>query len=245
MIRAPALRQGGAVVVLIVLSWGCGCGHLSDAFGQPHCPVQWVRSEALAGHAGLRARMSLHVHDHEVNLEVVARHLPDRLAVVGLTPYGIRLFAVTQREGPAAPKVEADSVALRRLAVFVMDALHRVFWIGPEVAGAETTDGAVFAWGTERIEEAVGSDGRRRRLFRDRRSSADVGVTIDYPSPSAAEGTTIEVINDWCGYEAIIAPFEPAGQTGATPRRLGHDRGDETNVTTGAPAWTNDRRTNR
>lgn len=245
MTRAHALRRVGAVAVLIVLSWGGGCAHLSDAFGQPHCPVQWVRSEALADHAGLRVRMRLHAQDHEVNLEVVARRLPDRLALVGLTPYGIRLFAVTQEEGPTEPKIEADSVALRRLAVFVMDALHRVFWIGPDVAGAGTTDGAAFAWGTERVEEAVGPDGRRRRLFRDHRSPADAGVTIDYPSPSAAVGTTIEVVNDWCGYEAIIAPFESTGQMDATPRRLGHDRRHETKLTTGALAWTSDRRTNR
>lgn len=167
-------------------------------------------SELPAG-LSLRARVRIAAHDDELRLEVVVQRTPQGLVAVALAPYGPRLFAVHQTgrelrvEGPATDE-------LGPLPLWVMDALHRAWWIAPpEAAGNDD----VTRW--DRDDEQVTDRRAAGRLLR-REFSRWSGlalpgsspISIDYP-PASGKGMAagVRIHNPWCGYDAVLVPLEP------------------------------------
>lgn len=161
--------------------------------------------------------MQLQIRDRDVHLELIAEPKLDELVVVGLARFGVRLFAVHQR-GREVEIAGAASKDLEQVAVWALDALHRVFWIeAPDVASERA-----WARAGESVSERTTPDGRRRifALGGDSKAAGSAlssRVTIDYPLPSAdLEGTghSVSIRNPWCGYEALIVPVRrPATST--------------------------------
>jgi hypothetical protein len=203
-IASPAL----CCALFLVLA-GLGCAKLGPGLRGTPCPVAWVPSESIdPAAAGLRARMELHVGDEEIHLEVITEKRPEELVVVALARFGVRLFAVRQR-GVEVLVEGASTDELNRVAIWMMDALHRVYWIG---APQDSSD-ATWRWGEEEIRE-TGANGRRHRVFTLAGAhDATRPVTIDYARSTAASDVpsgTVEISNPWCGYEAEIAPIGSA-----------------------------------
>ncbi len=202
------------LIILSMLSVGCVGPGLAGA----PCPVALASTESISSEAGtLRVRMQLTIGDETIHLEIVTESRPDELVVVGLAGFGVRLFAVHQR-GTEMIVEGASTFELRQVAVWVMDALHRSYWIEPP-PGARTAD---WNWASEEVHETT-IEGRTRREFdlpalrRQSTRSGDMTprVTIDYaglqtgPRPSGTMGM-VSIRNPWCGYEARIAPVQTA-----------------------------------
>ena len=209
--KEPATRPGrgrrlGWISVLwLVLS----CASMPPRLGGPGCPVVPVSSMDLPASTRLRARVRISVGDRELGLEAIARRGPEDLVVVGLAPHGTRLFAARQR----GRNIEIDSASSRemeRLALWVMDALHRGFWIEP-AASSRREGGARWSWEGEQVLETW-RDGRWRREFRRGRDSTDgAPVAIDYRDAShRGDRSGFEIRNAWCGYEGVFIPLDEA-----------------------------------
>jgi len=203
-IGSPAL----CFALLLALS-GLGCVKLGPGLRGTPCPVAWVPSESIdPTAAGLRARVELHIGDEEIHLEVITEKRPEELVVVALARFGVRLFSVRQR-GVEVFVEDASTDELNRVAIWMMDALHRAYWIE---APQDSSD-ASWRWREEEIRE-TGAKGRRHRVFS--LAGADAAtppVTIDYARSTAASDVpsgTVEIRNPWCGYEAEIAPIGSA-----------------------------------
>lgn len=212
---------------MLPLASTLACASLSAWPRAQGCPVDPVPSADLPESASLRARIQLRIHELEIPLEVVARVQSGELVVVGLAPYGTRLFSVRQRGREFEFEAEGDagsSARLRTLALFVMDALHRSYWIAPvaadlsaagptrEPGGARDAQDTRFEWGDEEVSESH-SSGRKRRVFTragpGSADSADSGVTIEYSQFTASgRAGTVEIRSKWCGYEAVVAVLD-------------------------------------
>ena len=143
---------------------------------------------------------------HEVAFQAVAQKTAEELIVVGITPYGTRLFEL--RQSGRRFTVEPDeSVELRIVATFALDALYRAYWIEPP---SETT-----SWDRngERISESHDEAGRRREYRRTDWSTGFRSVTIVYDDAAGfpeAQGAKIK--NPWCGYRATIILLDVSEQ---------------------------------
>ncbi len=150
----------------------------------------------------MRLRMRLDFDHHELHLEIIADRVSEGIVVVGLAPYGIRIFAVRQRGREA--EVETPSRALEKIGLWTLDALHRAYWIEPALR-AVTLPSRWIREG-ERVSEWR-QDGRllRREFAATDRATAHTIVSIDY---AAADGSASEpgtrIRNPWCGYEALL-----------------------------------------
>lgn len=162
------------------------------------------------------------VFDHqELQLETIADRVSEGIVVVGLTPYGIRVFAVRQRGRET--EVETPSRALEKIGLWTLDALHRAYWIEPPLRAA--TDRSRWIREGERVSDWR-QDGRllRREFASTDRARAHTVVSIDY---AAADGNASEsgtrIRNPWCGYEALLITPEsseanpPATSAGLDP----------------------------
>ena len=162
------------------------------------CPSEIASTNALPDELFLRARMLITVAGHDVTLQAVAKKTSEELAVVGITPYGTRLFELRQRGRqliiePAAPE------EIRIVAAFALDALYRAYWIEPPKG--------VISWEKdgERISESRKESGGRREYSRPGWSRGFRSATIAYDETAGfpgKQGATIE--NPWCGYRASI-----------------------------------------
>ena len=162
-----------------------------------------ARSE-LPDDLDLRARMHFEVEDREADIEVVARSVPGELVVVGITNYGVRVFAARQR-GRSITVEGAATREYEHLARWTMDALHRSLWIhappdGPDAASAPVV---AWKWESERVVERL-QDGERRREFS--RSGASATVSVRYRERA------IEIRNPWCGYRVVFVRIDDAGR---------------------------------
>jgi hypothetical protein len=169
------------------------------------CPVGVVATDDLPRDLRLRLRVRLNVGEQQLHFEAVAERNPGGIAVLGLAPYGIRLFALRQRGREV--EVESPSRRLEKIALWTLDALHRARWIEPSRRTAG--DGAWTREG-ERVSEWW-QDGRlvRREFAWEAGSGATPVVSIDY---AAADGDArvrgIRVRNPWCGYEARLIELD-------------------------------------
>jgi hypothetical protein len=149
--------------------------------------------------------MRFTIKSEEAHLEVVARRAQGELLVVGIAPYGVRLFAVHQR-GREIRVEGASSREFEHLALWTLDALHRSVWIrAPADAGSDP----VVSWmrENERVTESVVAGVRQREFSRAHTSAT---VQVHYAAPAAAT-PRIEVLNPWCGYDVVIAVVDSAG----------------------------------
>jgi len=197
-------RFGFNAALCLMLS----CARVPPWTGGSDCPVVLMSSTELRAPARLRARVRIAVGDREIGIEVVALKGPEELVVVGIAPQGTRLFAVRQRGRDL--EIDASSRQLEQLAHWVMDALHRGFWIEP-VDLTWRNDEVNWIWEGEEVVE-IQQAGHRRREFRRAGNVSDVApVAIDYrdrPHPGGIPG--FEIRNAWCGYEAIFVPLDEA-----------------------------------
>lgn len=190
-----------------------GCAGLSPAPGGGACPVVPVASSRLAGPQLLRARVQIEAGEHSLRLESVAEISERGVVMLGFTPYGVRLFAVHQRERELSTEGLVDS-QLRRPALWTADLLHRVFWIQPP--GEAEPDGAT-QWSREgeHVTEWRKQGRIRRREFAREGAGADDSdrVSIDYPDDPGTIGEAgIQIRNPWCGYDAVVVLLEDRGR---------------------------------
>jgi len=158
--------------------------------------------------AGLRARMELRIGDEEIHLEVITENRPEELVVVALARFGVRLFAIRQR-GVQVFVEGASTEELDRVAIWTLDALHRVYWIeAPQ-------DSSEIQWrrAGEEIRETRANGLRHREFSLSPSDDATRRVTIDYARSTAtseARSGGVSIRNPWCGYEAAIVPIGSA-----------------------------------
>lgn len=183
-----------------------------------------VASHQLAGPQLLRARMQIEAGEHSLRLESVAEVSEQGVVMLGFTPYGVRLFAVHQRERELSTEGLAGS-QLGQPALWTADLWHRVFWIQPP--GEAQPDGPT-QWnrkGELVTEWREGGRIRRREFARDGAGSDSEPVSIDYPDDSDAVGTAgIEIRNPWCGYEAVVVLLEARGGERGAQRPVSGER---------------------
>jgi hypothetical protein len=216
-VKADRLRACALTLVLAAIGAATSCAASRSWWSPPACRFEPVSSDDLPGDLALRARSRFEVRGETVGVELVARTRPDGLVVLGLSGYGVRLFAVEQRGREMA--IDASTGEERALASFAMDALHRAFWIRPPAeAGSPEQASQSWQWGGERVSQTRSRAGARRRyeseLNSERNSERNSeAVTIDYPQPAtvgdeeAAPQQAIVVRNPRCGYEAVIIPL--------------------------------------
>jgi hypothetical protein len=187
----PAWRIAAALVVGFV-DLGCRAPIRSA-----DCLVMPVSVQALPVDTFVRARMRVVVEDREIPLEVIARSQSEDLVIVGLAPYGLRLFELTQR-GESLSVESAVSSEMHRLALFVADALHRVHWIRPRGPSA------VWLRSGERINDTRAKGERHREFEREHGPPGSAPVTIRYAAAYGPGAQKIEIDNPWCGYRAVV-----------------------------------------
>ena len=185
-------------ITLLVLS---ACSSPGGWFPRSSCLVVPASTDDLPAALALRTRMHLTAGKQSVHLETVAQRVGERLMVVGLSNYGIRLFAV-QQNGQELAIEGVDSGNLEILARWVMDALHRIYWIQPPADGSGSPL-AKWDWAGETVIESRTPSGRRRQFVRGANASAR--VTIDYPD---GVGSGVEIRNPPCGYDARVIVLE-------------------------------------
>ena len=194
------MRARWPLFIWLVLA--IGCGGLMMPLQRQDCPVEPVARATLPKNLSFRARMRLGIGKEEVSLEVIARSTPEELVVVGIAPFGMRLFELRQRDQRFMVDSSASAEA-SGLALYAADALTRAYWIQPPANS--------YTWDRngEQITDSL-RDGERRRIYR--RLGQPTGsheITIDYAGatgPGTAPDARIE--NPWCGYRAMIVPFK-------------------------------------
>lgn len=185
-----------ALAIILLLSLSCA------SFRAPslpsNCPVEPLANEDRPEHLSLRARVRMEAASREINFQAVAQITAESFVLVGITPYGTRLFKLTQNDG----KFSADPalpVEYQTLSLYTADALIRTFLIHPP-GGAKSWTRA-----GEQITDTLQA-GKERRVYRPaQREPGSPNVTIDYDDGSTLEGmqgATIE--NSWCDYRAKI-----------------------------------------
>lgn len=229
----PRWRYGVLCLVLFLVGFSGCAGQIRGALGggPGPCPIVLVSTADLANPLALRARMHLVANGREIRLEVVARGTGDELVVVGVAGYGVRLFVVSQHG--RAFSVEASSSALERVALWVLDALHRAYWVRPPPSAEPGELGSRWVQGAERVTESRRGGTRRREFALDGAAPDSARVTIDYPGDAgdgdgheAEADRTVgraEIENPWCGYTAVVAPLATSRPTAG----LGVDADEE------------------
>jgi hypothetical protein len=184
------------------------CAHPGRAPGPGACPVSLVTSAEVPVDSVLRFRMRFSAGGRTLQLESVVERRDDELVIAAFAPFGVRLFAVRQR-GRAIEVLDAARRDVVPIAQWVVDALHRAYWI-ESPSSRVPPEGARWEREGERITERR-RDGRVawREFAVLAAASADAAVTIEYAGgPSSPVGRSVAVRNPWCGYEAIVVALE-------------------------------------
>ncbi len=179
MANRAALRWCILLVLMLPLE---ACSLVAAALQRKSCVVLRVSTTDLPRDLRLRTRMSFAFDDRLIRFEAVAGMMAGELVVVAIAPYGVRLFTVRQRERDIS--VETHSTRkLEHVAMWVMDALHRIYWVRPR-------------WDTEKdVPHDSSVNGDNARALR---------VTID-PYVAADDGQpTVRIRNPVCGYDAVV-----------------------------------------
>ena len=211
---SPLTRLRVALLTGLSIGLLSSCSGSASWLNPSECHFEPVPADELPADLAFRARSRFEVQGETLRVELVARAKPDGLTVLGLTNYGVRLFAVEQRGQDLV--IDAPSRSERALARFAMDALHRAFWIRPPAGVASRLQGQAQAqesesweWGGERVSQTSGASGVRRRYESARDSRV---VTIDYPEAATVREAgdapaRVVVRNPRCGYDAVIVPL--------------------------------------
>ncbi len=190
------IRTIWAVLILFTMS----CAGIGTLSSRKHCPVEPMAVENLPHGRLLRAQVRMNAKEHEVSFEVIAQSKEGVLTLVGIAPYGMRLFEIQQR-GLEFHQTSSTSRQMQWLAIFSADALYRAYWLQPPGSNE------VWVWDGERVTE---SSHGQQRLFRQKdASSGSSPVTIDYHDQSNSKGLPgASIENPWCGYRAVIVPLD-------------------------------------
>ena len=198
-------------LLVAVASLLVSCAGVGSSIRHPGCPVVPISSSDLPDPLQVRTRMKFTMDGEQAHLEAVAGGTPEELVVVGIAQYGVRLFAVHQR-GREISVEGALSRRFEHLALWTLDALHRVLWIRPP---PDVEPGAVVSWDreNERVTDAREAGGRRREFARNGSDPAAARVVIRYSAARAGTSAIprVEIHNPWCGYEAVVAVLEGEG----------------------------------
>ena len=166
------------LMLWVLLTASCaGTGHLSQL---KNCPVTPMAVKDLPQGLLLRARVRMIASNREASFEVIAHATPKELTLVGIAPYGMRLFEIRQ-SGLEFHQTTSASAKAQVLAIFSADALYRAYWIEPP--------GQEESWVRDG-ETVTDSDkgSRRRRSFQQKGGpSGSSHVTIDYDHESGAD----------------------------------------------------------
>ena len=194
---SPGLRT----LLLASALLGAGCLQLPGrGRAIPDCPGEWASTQAIGGDFLLRQRLLVTRGEQAFALELVAQKRGDELLLLGLHPFGAKLFTLRQR-GLETSVDAAPAPALEVPPLNVLRDFHRARFLGlasagPEGSFAERRDG------TE-VRELHEAGRLRRRSFRrlDGDPPGVVELRFDAPDAGAAR-VTIE--NGWCGYRAEL-----------------------------------------
>jgi hypothetical protein len=192
-----ALLLGGSA------AW-TGCLHLPGrARAIPECPGDWISTQAIAGDFLLRQRLLVTRGERVFALHLVAQKRGDELLLLGLHPFGAKLFTLRQRgletsvEALPAPVLEVPPLNVLR-------DFHRARFLGLGSAGAD----GIFE---ERRGDNVvreGHEAGRLRWRSFRRLAGDpaglVELRFDAPSAEAEGSDRVTIENGWCGYRAEL-----------------------------------------
>ena len=115
-------------MIWVLLAASCaGTGHPSLL---ENCPVTPMAVKDLPQGLLLRARVRMSARNHEASFEVIAHATTKELTLVGIAPYGMRLFEI-QQSGLEFHQTTSASAEAQGLAIFTADALYRAYWIEP------------------------------------------------------------------------------------------------------------------
>lgn len=201
-------RRCAAAALLLVVGVAA-CRHL-PARGRalPDCPGQWVATEAIAGDFLLRQRVRIEAAARVFSLQLVVQKRGDELVLVGLDPFGAKLFTVRQR----GLEVSVDAVPPPVLEVAPLNLLrdlHRERFLGLATTGADGT----FRGERGGTEIREGFEGGRLRWRSFERLDADPPgrVEVRFEAPEDPEGgARVMVDNHWCGYRSEITTLSDA-----------------------------------
>ena len=198
-------RPSAGLVLSGLLAVGVeACAIVGTAPAGRHCPVELVPTSQIVHSLPLHTRIQLHFADEQMSYEALAVAQPEGLVILGLSPYGVRLFAVHQRGSEYS--LEVASSELRHLGRWTLDLLHRVYWIQPP---DDLDNGDAWPRGGEELREAAAVESGGRRVFSLvagwAGDSASSSIVIDYPAAfeRSASGP-VAIRNPWCGYEAKV-----------------------------------------
>lgn len=181
---------------------GAGCLHLPGrARAIPDCPGEWVSTQAIAGDFLLRQRLIVTRGDGVFALQLVAQKRGDELLLLGLHPFGAKLFTLRQR-GLETSVDAVPAPALEVPPLNVLRDLHRARFLGLASAGA---DGSFEERrdGTE-IRELHEGGRLLRRSFQRLDADPPGVVELRFASEPAEGGDRVTIENGWCGYRAEL-----------------------------------------
>ena len=206
------MKRPGHLGITIGAVIGLGCAGIAERGAD--CMVQPVEVARLAPLLPLRAQIRFEDIGAGAGVEVVAASEAGELIVVGLGPYGVRLFSIQQSEG--APRVESTPwTRAGPPPLWVFDVLQRVFWIEPP-AGFESGNQAVWQHGRERVVEDLGVGDHLRRFSRGRDGEEE--VVVEYAADANLGGAqVVKIYNPWCGYTGHVVALN-SGATGEMER---------------------------
>lgn len=201
-------RRAAAALLLLALV-SSACRHLpARARAIPDCPGQWVGTEAIAGDFVLRQRVRIEAAGRVVSLQLVVQKRGGELVLVGLHPFGAKLFTVRQR-GLEVRVDAAPPPVLEVAPLNLLRDLHRERFLGLATSGADGSfrgerDGTVIR------EEWAG--GRLRWRSFERLAADPPGrVELRFEEPEeAGEAARVTVDNRWCGYRSEITTWSEA-----------------------------------
>jgi uncharacterized protein DUF3261 len=181
---------------------GAGCLHLPGRpRAIPDCPGEWVSTQAIAGDFLLRQRLIVTRGDGVFALHLVAQKRGDELLLLGLHPFGAKLFTLRQR-GLETSVDAVPAPALEVPPLNVLRDLHRARFLGLASAGA---DGSFEEQrdGTE-IRELHEGGRLLRRSFQRLDADPPGVVELRFESAPAEGGDRVTIENGWCGYRAEL-----------------------------------------
>ena len=188
-----------AFFILIYLSTGCTA---YPRLPSENCPVKLIQASDLPQDLSFRAQVQIQKGKHQINFEAIAESKSGALTLVGIAPYGTRLFQIQQKEGEIHFS-ELDSSIHRSLAIFTMDALYRAYWI--RAPSKETS----WDYANEIVTEGSNHNERYREFRQSGPREASGSVKIDYGFESDNRTTAVTTIeNPWCGYSASIVQLK-------------------------------------
>jgi hypothetical protein len=181
-----------------------GCAHAPGLpRAVPECPGDTVSTEAIAGDFLVRERVLVTRGDRVFALHLVAQKRGDELLLLGLDPFGAKLFTLRQRgletsvEALPAPLLEVPPLNVLR-------DLHRARFLGllgagPEGSFEEQRGGTL-------VRELHEAGRLRLRSFRrvDGEPAGVVELRFDAASDAARDGERVTIENGWCGYRAEL-----------------------------------------